>query len=308
MDVYSNDSVTVPDLFSTPGLGLFDNVSWLTPRNDHWKLGIQYDAICPFSRVTITPCISGAPATLTSKSATFDMNHRGSKSFTVYDEVDCTPDRQFWDEARSLALVSLTNTAPITAEAVFWSGVASDGVPVYPNLTTRGVIMDSTNQIILQPAITQITGTAGLDIVEGLDRLESAFSACYPGEGWVHVPEGLINALCARYLVQYKGGKLYTWAGNRVIVGKGYPTNIGPGGVAPAAGTGYLVMTSPVFGIRGTPAAVGDPVQSLDRSVNTLKMIAEQTFLFGWQCCAVTVQITTGGELAGLPNTPGPAV
>lgn len=307
MDVYSSDSVTVPNLFTSPGLGLFDNVTWLTPTNKHWGLGIQWEAICPYSDVTITPCISGAPAVLTSKASTMNRLFRGANSFTVYDEIDCSPDRSFWDEARNDALTALANSAPITAEAVFWSGVASDGVPVYPNLTTRGIIRDSTNRIILQPSITQVTGTGGLDVVEGLDRLESTFSACYPGVGWLHVPEGIVSALYAEHLIDWKNGKLYTCAGNLVIIGKGYPTNIGPGGTAPTAGTAYMTMTSPVFGIRGPASAVADPVQSMDRSVDTLKMIAEQTFLFGWHCCAVTVQITLGGEPAGAVNTPGPA-
>jgi hypothetical protein len=145
-----------------------------------------------------------------------------------------------------------------------------------------------------------------VDIVEALDRLEGRFADCYPGEGWLHVPIEIINALCARYLVQMKNGKLYTWAGNRVIVGKGYSPLIGPGGVAPTAGSVWMYMTSPVFGLRSTPRAF-DPVESFNRNVNLVEFIAEQTYVFGWHCCIVGAQVTLGGEPAGAVGTAGPA-
>lgn len=87
--------------------------------------------------------------------------------------------------------------------------------------------------------------------------------------------------------------------GNRVIFGNGYPSNVGPNGVANTLGRTQMYATSPVFGLRSTPRVFG-PVESLDRNVNTFKFIAEQTFLFGWQCCLTGVTVTSGGLGAGL--------
>jgi hypothetical protein len=102
--------------------------------------------------------------------------------------------------------------------------------------------------------------------------------------------------------VQYKNNKLYTWAGNRVIVGKGYSIDIGPGGVAPTAGSAWMFMTSPVFGLRGQPVSF-DPVESFNRNINTVEFIAEQTYLLAWHCCVVGTQVTLGGEQAGAINS-----
>lgn len=304
-DVY-DDRVTVPDLYALTGQGLLDNVVWITPTTDHWKGGIQFDADCAFTNITISPCISGAPVQIATKASTWDHVTRGARAFTVFGKSNCTPGgSDWWTTGRDRSLRALSNNGFMSVEATFWTGATNNAPAViYPNLTSPGPVFDETGRIMLQQAAITITGV--VDIVEALDRLEARFADCYPGEGWLHVPIDLINALCARYLVQYRNGRLYTWAGNRVIVGKGYPSNIGPGGVAPVAGSTWMYMTSPVFGLRGTPVSF-DPVESFTRSVNTVEFIAEQTFLLAWHCCVVGVNVTLGGEPAGLINTAGPA-
>ena len=303
--------VNTPDLFERAAYGLLDAINWITPTGDvvdHWKGGIQYEADCTRTDITMSPCVSGVATPAATKTSTWTRTTRGSIPFTVYDRADCSPIGSDWYETgKNRALRALANSGPISVENILWTGQTRDFVTVYPNLTSTGPRFDETGRIVLQPTpATAITGTPALDITEGVDKLERAFAQCYPGEGWIHVPIGLVEAMCARNLVQLVGGKLYTWAGNRIIVGRGYPLNIGPGGVTAAAGTGFIFMTSPIFGIRGETRAF-DPVQSLDRSVNTVQFIAEQTFVLGWHCCLMGVQVTCGGELAGVVGTPGPA-
>ena len=186
------------------------------------------------------------------------------------------------------------------------TGVQTCALPIYapalnfPNLVSSGPNFDSTGRILLQPSATLITGT--LDVVEGLDRLEEAFANCYPGKGWVHVPLGILSALCAQYLVYKENGRLYTWKGNRIIAGAGYSTAIGPNRTVNTTSITQMFMTSPVFGIKGAPEA-WNPVEVFDRGVNTLKFIAEQTFLLGWTCCLIGVQVSTGGVITGSPGS-----
>jgi hypothetical protein len=304
-DTYDSN-VTVPDLYELTGQGLLDNVAWLTPTDDHWKGGIQYDADCGFTSITVSPCISGAPASIATKTSTWDSTHRGARAFTVFGKSNCAPvGSDWWTTGRDRSLRVLRNNGFMSVEATFWTGASQNSpATVYPNLTTVGPNYDETGRILLQPSAINITGA--VDIVEALMRIENAFKQCYPGQGFLHVPTELLNALSAQMLVRMENGKLVTWNGNRVIAGKGYPVGIGPGGVAPTAGSAWMFMTSPVFGLRGTPVAF-DPVQSFNRSVNTVEFIAEQTYLLAWHCCVVGTQVTLGGELAGAVGTAGPA-
>lgn len=296
--------VTVPDLFEPGRYGLLSAVNWLTPTDTHWMGGVQYDANCTEVSVTLMECISGAPSPVPSKQATWAQITRGARPFTVYSEVDCTPDKDFWAQAQDDALRSLANAGPSQLERTFQTGASdrSGGKLIYPNLTTTGPIRDSTQRILLQPSATIISG-APLDIVEGLGALEETLAACWDGAGVIHASVRLGNALCARNLVYKDGQALYTWAGNRVVIGRGYVPNVGPGGTTPPGGSGWLFATGPIFGYRGTPKVYSNP-DSFDRSVNTLKMIAEQTYLLGWSCCLAAVLVTTGGEQAGEPLSP----
>ena len=296
--------VTPPDLFESGRFGLYDAVNWF-PGPNHWAGGIQYDADCTESNVIISPCVSGAPSGIT-KSATWSRTTRGSRPFTIYDEADCSAVGDWWTEGKTKVLRALGQSGPTQVERTFWTG-ASGGAPhvIYPNIMSTGPVLDETGRITLQPSGTAISGVP-LDVTEGLNRLEATFGDCYDGIGWVHVPSGLINSLCARglvYLDKNNSNILRTWAGNRVIIGRGYSLTAGPGGTTPPGGSTWMWMTSPVFGIRG-PVRNFEPIQSFDRGVNTAKFIAEQTHVLGWTCCRVGVLVTTGGEQAGEPSAP----
>lgn len=297
-EVYTTD-VTVPDLFEFADYSLASAVTWLGgDAVGHWRGGIQYPADCTQVLPTISPCISGAPDPVNAKTITWAQSNRGARAFTLYDRWDCSPaDGVTWDTGRDRALKALSYSAPFGLEQVFWSGTVGNAPALnFPNLVSSGPNFDSSGRILLQPSAVMITGT--LDVVEGLNRLEETFAACYSGKGWVHVPLGLINSLCAWKLVYERGGALYTWKGNRVIVGAGYATGIGPNRTVNPLGTTQMYMTSPVFGIKGTPTS-WNPVEMFDRSINTLRFIAEQTFLLGWSCCLVGVTVSAGGIITG---------
>lgn len=293
------EPLSLPDLFSPAGFGLTSVIEWLT-GGPHWQGGIQYDVDCTEIAVTMMECISGAPAVNPTKSATWARLTRGARPFTLYGEADCSPaDGDWWETGRDRALTALSHAAPTGIERAFWTG-QTNSAPVLPNLTTTGPIYaGAANILLLQPAATLISG-APLDVVEGLGRLEAALGTCYDGRGVIHVPEQLGPALAAQNLCYKEGTRLYTYEDNLVAIGRGYP-GTGPNGGAPPAGSMWMWATGPVFGIRGTPKTF-DPVQMLDRSVNTYKVIAEQTFLVGWTCCLIGVLVTTGGEIAGTVN------
>ncbi len=305
-EVYSHE-VTVPDLFDAPGYGLLDNVVWLTGDADgHWRGGIQYEADCPSSLPTISECFPSAPGDIADKADTWDHVFRGSRAFTIFGEWSCSPAGQGLtlsdlESGRTKALRALAMSSPRAVERVFWTGsVSNSPAVVYPNLNKTTQVLDGAGQgIVLQPSATVITGTK--DVVEALGKLEDAVASCYDGRAWIHVPSILIASLAGQGLVFERGGKLYTTAGNRVIIGRGYDDTVGPDG-GTNSGVTQMWATSPVFGLKDTPQSFG-PVESFDRNVNTMKYIAEQTFILGWTCCLIGVTVTLGGEVAGTVNS-----
>lgn len=300
MEVY--EPISLPDLFLPGEYGLASVVNWVSGPA-HWGGGVQYDADCAEVNVTISPCISGAPE-IAAKDITWSHLTRGARAFDVFARADCSPGGStWWDDAQTKVLKALAEESPTQMEATFWTG-AVDNPPAlnYPNLASTGPVYDSTGRILLQPTATIISGTP-LDVVEGLGRLEAALGAQYSGKGVIHVPKILGPALSAQKQIYEKSGKLYTYCGNLVAIGNGYPSNVGPGFTTPPAGSTWMFATGPIFGLRGQPRTFTRD-ESFNRSVNTLQMIAEQKFLLGWQCGFAAVLVTSGGEQAGDPNSP----
>lgn len=302
MEVYA--PISLPELFLPASYGLSSVVNWITPSDIHWTGGVQYDADCTEVSVTMLPCISGAPDPSPTKSITWSHDTRGSRPFDVFDRVDCSaPGSDFYEQGQQKALRALAQSGPIQLERTFWSGVGgASPALVYPNLTSTGPIRDSTNRILLQPASTLISG-APLDVVEGLGRLEEVAAGCFDGELTIHVPLRIATELAAQYLLYKDGQILRTYCGSKVAIGRGYTSTIGPGGSTPPVGSSWMFATSQVFGIRGQTRTF-TPVESFNRNINTVQMIAEQKYLLGWQCCLTGVLVTTGGEQAGDPLSP----
>jgi hypothetical protein len=299
MEVYT--PVTPPDVFDTAPFGLFSAINWAPSGDAHWQGGVQYDADCTAVGVTSSPCISGAPeSSILTKAVTWSHNTRGARPFTVFDRVDCSAPGGGWENDAQRASMALTRSAPTQVEATFWSGSSGLGAPVFPNLTSTGPILDSTGRITLQPSSVLISGTP-LDLTEGLGRLETALGNCYDGVGVIHIPDTLGPALSARNLCYVRGNRLVTYNGNIIVLGRGY-TGTGPDGSSFPGGL-WLRATSQLFGYRSAVRTYQN-IESFDRSTNTVKMIAEQTFLIGWTCCLAGVLVTAGGEQAGEFNSP----
>ena len=282
------------DDFTSRPYGLLSVATPVT-ADDHWQAGVQWEPLCAQGSSTFLPCVSGIALTPTAKSLTYDETYQGARPFTIITELDCAPVGA-WVDAEPQSLQALTRVEQGLIEEAFWTGIAGGQHLVYPNLTTVGPVFDS--EILLQPAGTYVSGVTAIDVVEGLGQLENALAACWDGVGVIHVPSILLPALCAQSLVYREGARLYTKAGNLVAAGAGYPWNVGPNNAVSPAGTGWLMATGPVFIIRGN-AKVLDKQASLDRSVNTLKVISERTVLVGYSCCHAGVLVTLGGEPAG---------
>lgn len=288
-----NPSVPEP----TP-YGLLTVASFPDNSDVHWQGGITFQSICVTGQggTFFDPCVSpftsgGSSTDPGSFQPTDQRNLRGATPFDTYVEIDCSPVGFTPDDAQQLATQRLGIATPFQAERAFWTGQAG-GTPVgagqgivYPHLAHAGAVISDTSftQPVQMQSAPVTGGSATTDVAEALGFLEDGLARCLGGSGVIHVPTIALPTLDAWGLVKVQGQTLRTLNGNRVAVGAGYP-GTGPNGATPAVGTTWMFATGPVFGFLGN-IRVGNGPDSMDRSKNTLKMIAQRAVLLGWDCC-----------------------
>lgn len=284
---------------------LLDYVQWRDDPDPHWQAGITWQQVCGDTSTTIDWCvITGGDQENPTKSATAALETRGAMPFTILAEIDCSP-VGFWDSAEDNVRGILTRMESTTLESVLWTGTAA-GIAelIKPHLaenTEVVLVEDGYTQVLMQPAMTvPVTGT--LDVVEALGALEYALENCYGGVGIVHVTIPVFEMMISQYLLTKSGARWQTAKGNWVVPGGGYP-GTAPDGSAPAYGVNWMYITGAVFGYRSGIKLNGTKIEHFDRSVNTLKVIAERTYVLGWDCCQFGVAVSYGGIITGLPNS-----
>ena len=291
--------------FTALPFGLWDAVQKPTPEGTHWQNGITWVDQCPTGDTVMDECIAvtgtgGALAAQATMSGNVVQTNRGATSFTVYAEFDCSP--VGLTNATTVASDALAKVEQYQVEKAFWTGVAgkSGAVPtttVFPHLAANTPLSDSSG-ILLQPAASSVaTGTA-LDVVDGLGRLEAGIDDCYHGSAVIHVARQAADTLFAWNLLLPEGDALYTKSGHRVVIGSGY-TGSGPDGSAATAGASWIYATGAVFGYQGAVQMQQPFPDSFDRTKNTVHMIAQRTYVLGFECCLQAVQIALGVPTSG---------
>ena len=300
--------LVAPPTYVDPQFGL---LSVVQPRYDvadvHWRNGVTWQDLCGQGGATYDPycLVSGTGNTPAVKAANVTVNTFAALPFTAFAEVNCSPVGYSQDEQRARAVDALTRTESYQVEKAFWTGTAGgDANQVYPHLAAAEAVYDSNFLPVaqLQCAATSVTGSTVLDIVEGLARLESAWAACGRptlGQGTIHVPVALGQALFYEHLVEANNGQLKTGTGNLVALGGGYQ-GTSPAGVA-TPNVAWIYMTGPVFAYRSSPETFAFK-EMFNRENNTLQSIVERTYVLGYSCCCLlAVAVSVGGDVTGQP-------
>lgn len=272
--------------------GLWDAVEKRTPGDPHWQNGVTWVERCPDGGTTYDECLSvtgtgGPPPEPPVKVDNVDQQFRGATPFTVIAEFDCSP--VGLNDAATVAADALARVEQQQVEAAFWTGTAGGQPLVFPHLAADTEVVDG-NDIVLQP--TASVCVTGADAAYALGALEGCLADCYSGQGLIHVSPAALDTLAAWNLVVKEGDQLQTVRGNRVVVGGGY-TGSGPDGTAATAGTTWIYATGAGFGYRGD-VRITSPRESIDRSTNTMRMIAERTYVLGFECCLIAANMTLG--------------
>lgn len=284
--------VTGPSFTSLP-YGLWEAAQKPSAQDAHWQNGITYEELCSGGGTTYDECIAvtgtggelpGAPA---SKAANVDNNFRGATPFTVYTQFDCSMVGNVMQDQAEAALAKVEGWQ---TERAFWTGTGGGASTVWPHLAEDTTLTDPSG-ILLQSAATPLV-TGGGDAAHVLGAVEQSLADCYHGQGLIHMAPSALPTFSAWDLVTERDGALWTRAGNRVVVGAGY-TGSSPAGSAAAAGTSWIYATGQVFAYRSQVFSPR-PVEAFDRAENTQKMLAERTYLFGWECCHIAALVTLG--------------
>lgn len=278
--------------FTTLPYGLWDTIQHPTPDGPHWQQGVTWIERCPTGDTTYDECLAvtgtGEPPAPAAKTDNVLQTIRGATPFTVFAEFDCSP--VGLDDAETVAADALARVEQRQVEAAFWTGTAGGRQVVFPRLAANAQALDAQG-IVLQPAASPCV--TGADVADGLGRLEDCLADCYAGQGVIHIPRDALPTFAAWNLAREVDGRLVTPAGNLLVVGGGY-TGSGPDGSAPAAGTTWIYATGAVFGYRQSVPFITSPRESIDRAENTMRMIAERTYVLGYECCLLAAHVVLG--------------
>lgn len=299
--------VDPPDFTASP-YGLVTAVQPRPGVDGHWQMGVTWEDICGGAGVTLDACVTSAPAitgvgVIPPKAPTTGRTLWGATPFTVYLEVDCSP-VDFYNRQEDLMRAVLDRFATFQIERTFWTGNAPElnnasGVPngVLPHLASNAAVVETSigKSVTLQQAAVVVTGAA-LNAVDALGVLEGGLAACLNGVGVIHVPQALAPTLSL--LLTKQGNRLVSPNGNTVVIGAGYP-GTSPTGALPGLGTSWMYATGPVFMYRGAPSVrLMQNGASLNRNVDTVKAIIEQTVLLGYDCCLLAQLVNTSSFFA----------
>ena len=283
--------IELPAVFTALPYGLWDTIQTPSPDGVHWQQGVTWEDRCPTGDTTYDECLAvtgtGAPPEPAAKTANVTQEARGATPFTVYARFDCSPIGL--GDASSIAQDALARVEQTQVEAAFWSGVAGGQAVVFPHLAADSEVVDE-GDVVLQTVATPVV--TGADAAQALGALEQELADCYAGQGLIHVPRTALATLAAWNLVREEDGKLLTPGGNLIVAGGGY-SGTGPDGTAPADGTTWIYATGAAWGYR-SDVYFSQVRDSLNRSVNTLQMLAERNYLIGFECCHLAAHIVLG--------------
>lgn len=283
--------IDLPTVFTPLPYGLWDTLQAPGPDGPHWQNGITWVERCPTGDTTYDECLAvtgtGEAPAPPSKTPNVDQTYRGATPFTVYAEFECSPVGVA--DAATVASDALDRVEQQQVEAAFWTGSAAGQAVVFPHLSADAEVVDG--EVVLQPVASPVV--TGADVAHALGALEQELADCYRGKGLIHVPHSALPTLAAWKLARVDDdGRLVTPAGNLIVAGTGY-TGSGPDGEDPAAGTAWIYATGAAWGFRSDPYVSQLP-DSLDRSSNTIRMLAERNYVIGFECCLLAAHIVLG--------------
>lgn len=270
LDVNALVSIPAPD----PGplrYGLFAAANGPSPfPDDHAReFGMRYDmAGCGDAHGYEIVC---APGSLANK--TFDPNtaERPVLPFITYATVECGPLGYGADYLTRKAIRRLVANEQEIVESALWAG-GFGNVPA------------------LQAGTTTNLGAA-TSVVNAVSILEEFASSTYGYVPVIHAESRVAAYAADRHQIERRQSRLYTSLGSVWSFGGGYP-GTGPAGQVPAAGVSWMFITGQVYMWRNNDIFVPPVLEVMDRTTNTMRVLAEREWAVSYDCFAAAVEVT----------------
>lgn len=284
-----------PPRFTPSAFGLLSVAELRGEGDQHWLNGVTFRTRCAnlnaAQGTTYDECIAvtgtGAAPPSPPKADNTNLRWRGATPWTIYAEFDCSPVGM--DQAENDAAEALDRSESWQLERAFWTGQAAGQNNIaFPHLAHSGAEILDSQQVLLQSPV--VTGGGPYPIQQALGVLEQRLGDCHGGAGVIHIPPKVMPRLAGAMGVERRGAGLMTSNGNQLAVGNGYPGS-SPLGQATDDTSAWIYATGPVFVYRSRPRILNFGAETIDRSENTVKLLAERTVVAGWDCCHFAVLV-----------------
>lgn len=260
--------------------GLFSVSTMVPAGEDHWQMGVQWEPVACGPNGIVSDCTCNVPGTAKTYRTGTDLVI--ATPFTVYGSFSCSP-------------IGRLDDAFARARAHLLAGEERAVELAIATQTTH------TSQALNSTTTVDITPTPGtpVTVAQGTALLEQQIGSSSSGQGVILAARrDVLLAHRDHVLVAPRQGDnvLYTKLLTPVAALAGFDGKHGPSDTAAATGTSWMFATGgrPIIRRSAEPIMVTQQIaDSLDRSVNNLRILAERTYTVGWDCGTYAVLVTS---------------
>lgn len=258
--------------------GLFGAAQPLTGVDEHWLYGgVEFESLACYEAAFYPMGVGMDGGAGGSKTLPDGAGTTTAHPFTVYAGILCGSVGYTADQYRARALRVLELSGQSAAETALWTGAGGN----LPGLNGTGYAQTP-------------NGSTAVSIVDALGILEDWLGQNYNGSGVIHATRRTVVKAASQRLVRHDPDTpvdlLMTPVGSRWIGGAGYD-GTGPAAVAPGTGNAWMYATGQIMLARDDPETPADMGEALDRSLNLVRLIAEQSYLIAVDCAAAAVKV-----------------
>jgi hypothetical protein len=261
--------------------GLF-SVAMMPDDDVRWQLGLEYEPLQgAIGQLRASECVDDYTGSV---APTEIPGAQQAIPFLVTGDYFCKSAARSLQEAEERARLHLAASEERSVEFAIATGSAG-------------------NEPSFQGA-TDLTPSAGpVSLIEAFSVLESALVFDRHSVGTIHIPRRLATYAKDRSLMMYVGQHMETCLGTYVVPGAGYDiANIGPDGLAPAAGEYWVYATSRPVIRRGSVFLQTDESKFLDRNTNDVFIIAQREYIVQWDQDVLAVKVSIEQTQCGCPE------
>lgn len=261
--------------------GLFSVSTFIEETNVHFQAGVEWEPFdCGPAAGIGNDCVEDTVATTPDKTYTQGVELLQFDPFTVYGNYLCSATGRSLDEAKERARQNLILGEERGVELALYDGVT--GVSnLSPHLTSSDTV-----------DITPTPGTA-VTLEVGVALLEDYAYDNSPFVPVLWFPRNTASVAASRQILEpyfsrrVLATELNSWAAATTIDGQ-----TGPAGTAAGAGESWIFVTGRPYMRRSEIFSVPpDPRKGFDKGTNDLALLAERTYVVGWQCLQAAVLI-----------------